>query len=162
MKLTEKQKRFADYYVETGNATESARQAGYKQPHVQGSQNLEKPSVRAYIDKRLKELADKRIMGAQEALETLTLIARGEMEEEVVLSTPQGVERTRKAADINQRQKAIDSLLKRYPINPMDEARTEKTKAEIEFIKERTKLIKGEKKDTSLLEALIKTVNEDD
>ncbi|WP_281659115.1 phage terminase small subunit [Halobacillus sp. Cin3] len=37
-----------------------------------------------------------------------------------------------------------------------------KTKKEIEFIEERTKLIKGEKKDTSLLDALIKTVNEDD
>lgn len=37
-----------------------------------------------------------------------------------------------------------------------------KTKKEIEFIEERTKLIKGEKKDTSLLDALIRTVNEDD
>ena len=29
-KLTPKQKAFADYYIETGNATEAARKAGYK------------------------------------------------------------------------------------------------------------------------------------
>ena len=38
----------------------------------------------------------------------------------------------------------------------------DKTKAETELIKERTKLLKGAKKDTSLLEALIQTVNGDD
>lgn len=37
-----------------------------------------------------------------------------------------------------------------------------KKQAEIEFIKERTKLIKGEKKDTSMLESLINVVNDDD
>lgn len=37
-----------------------------------------------------------------------------------------------------------------------------KTEKETEFIEEKTKLIKGEKKDTSLLEALIKVVNEDE
>ena len=29
-RLTIKQKKFIDYYIETGNATESARLAGYK------------------------------------------------------------------------------------------------------------------------------------
>ena len=49
MNLTPKQKAFADEYLICGNATEAARKAGYKQPHVQGSQNLEKLSVSAYI-----------------------------------------------------------------------------------------------------------------
>lgn len=30
MKLTPKQKAFADYYIECGNATEAARKAGYQ------------------------------------------------------------------------------------------------------------------------------------
>ena len=30
-KLTEKQKRFIDYYIETANATESAKRAGYSE-----------------------------------------------------------------------------------------------------------------------------------
>ncbi|MGK5506724.1 terminase small subunit [Brevibacillus formosus] len=29
MKLTPKQQKFADYYIETGNATEAYRRAGY-------------------------------------------------------------------------------------------------------------------------------------
>jgi len=38
----------------------------------------------------------------------------------------------------------------------------EKTKAETELAQERVKLLKGEKKDTSLMEALIKAVNDDE
>jgi len=68
MKLSEKQKRFADEYIKTGNATQSAKVAGYKQPHVQGSQNLEKLSVKTYIDEKLEQLASERIMSAQQAL----------------------------------------------------------------------------------------------
>lgn len=38
----------------------------------------------------------------------------------------------------------------------------EKIEAETEFIREKTRLLKGAEKDTRLLEALIRTVNEDD
>ena len=49
MKLTEKQKRFADYYIETGNATESARRAGYKGKNLNNvaSENLAKVGVKS-------------------------------------------------------------------------------------------------------------------
>lgn len=73
-KLSEKQKRFIDYYVETGNATEAARKAGYKQAHVQGSQNLEKLSE--YIKERMKELENERIATADEVLRYLTGVMR--------------------------------------------------------------------------------------
>lgn len=33
-KLTEKQKRFVDYYIETGNASEAARKAGYSKGSI--------------------------------------------------------------------------------------------------------------------------------
>ena len=60
MKLTEKQRRFVDYYVETGNASEAARRAGYaeKAAYRTGSENLRKPQVKAAIDARLKELEE--------------------------------------------------------------------------------------------------------
>lgn len=61
-KLTPKQKAFADYYIETGNATEASRRAGYKKPNVQGSQNLDKLSVKSYIEERIKALDEKRIV----------------------------------------------------------------------------------------------------
>ena len=117
MKLTEKQKRFADEYIKSGNITESARLAGYKQPHVQGSQNLEKLSVKSYIDKRMKVIEDSRIMTAKEAVELLTGIGRGEVKETVVMTSPMGVETVEKEADLKTRISAIKEILKRYPDN---------------------------------------------
>ena len=45
--LTIKQKAFADYYIETGNATEAAKRAGYSQrtAYRTGADNLKKPHV---------------------------------------------------------------------------------------------------------------------
>src|SRR5690625_1285887 len=55
-KLTVKQKRFADNYIETGNARQSAISAGYSErtASVIASENLTKPNILAYIDKQLK------------------------------------------------------------------------------------------------------------
>lgn len=54
MKLTEKQKRFIDYFIQTGNQTEAARLAGYKQPKVQGAQVYAK--LRPFIEEQLAKL----------------------------------------------------------------------------------------------------------
>jgi len=55
-KLTVKQKRFADNYIETGNARQSAISAGYSErtASVIASENLTKPNILAYIDNQLK------------------------------------------------------------------------------------------------------------
>ena len=56
-KLTPKQKAFADNYIANGgNATDAARKAGYKQPEVQGYENLRKPNIVAYIAERQAEI----------------------------------------------------------------------------------------------------------
>lgn len=75
-KLTEKQKKFADYYIELGNATQAAINAGYatKAAYQTGSENLRKPQIKSYIDDRLSEIASERIMSAQEAVELLSSI----------------------------------------------------------------------------------------
>ena len=101
--LTEKQKRFIDYYIETGNATESARRAGYKQPHVQGTQNLEK--LRKYIDERLESFEDDRIADAEEVLRYLTKVIRGEEKDQFGLD-----------ASLKDRNKAAELLGKRYAL----------------------------------------------
>lgn len=164
MKLTPKQKAFADYYIETGNATESAIKAGYskKTARVIGQENLLKPAIKTYIEERMKEIESKRIMDAKEALELLTSIARGEEQEEVIVSYMDGYERVKKPPDIKDRLKAVESILKRYPINKHDELKDillaeqiNKVKAETEFTQQRTKQLKGVQKDTSMLEALI-------
>ncbi|MDU1112044.1 terminase small subunit [Clostridium perfringens] len=87
MKLTPKQKAFAEYYIETGNATESAVKAGYskKTARVIGQENLLKPALKSYIDEKMKELESKRIAKAEEVLEYLTRVLRGEETEQVVV-----------------------------------------------------------------------------
>ena len=74
MKLTEKQKRFADYYIETGNITEAAVKAGYskKTARVIGQENLLKPAIKGYIDEKLEAMQDERTASAKEVLEFLT------------------------------------------------------------------------------------------
>lgn len=88
MELTPKQKAFADYYIETGNATEAAIKAGYskKTARVIGQENLTKPAIKTYIDERMEQLADKRIAKAEEVLEYLTRVIRGEETEQVVVT----------------------------------------------------------------------------
>lgn len=82
MKLTIKQKRFADEYIISGNATQSAIKAGYskKTAGVIGDENLKKPNVAEYIKKRLEELDTKRTMSLKEAIWRTSSIARREMQ----------------------------------------------------------------------------------
>ena len=89
-KLTERQARFVDYYIQTGNASEAARRAGYsvKTAYSIGEENLRKPEIRRALERRLKELESQRIAEAKEVLEHLTSVLRGELTEEIV--TPSG------------------------------------------------------------------------
>ena len=81
-KLTEKQKAFADYYIECLNATQAALKAGYSDNCARqiGSENLSKPHIKEYIDKRLEEKEDERIAKQDEILEFLTAVMRNDTE----------------------------------------------------------------------------------
>ena len=121
MKLTEKQKRFIDFYIETGNASEAARRAGYKaRADVQGAQNLAKPSIKAAIDARLKELEDARIAKADEVLKFLTATLRSQVTEPhvIVKGTGEGCSEAKvieTGPSVRDRIEAAKNLLKRYP-----------------------------------------------
>lgn len=86
MPMTEKQSRFVEHYLQTANASEAARQAGYseKTAYSIGSENLRKPEVAAAIDERLKQMASERIANTEEVLSHLTSVLRGEVTETVV------------------------------------------------------------------------------
>ena len=123
MKLTEKQRRFVDYYVETGNASEAARRAGYSEKTAGwiGQENLQKPTIKAAIDARLKDLEDKRIAKADEVLQFLTSTLRGEVKEEHVVVEGTGEGRSdariiKVQVSARDRLDAAKSLLKRYPM----------------------------------------------
>ena len=119
MKLTEKQKRFADEYIKSGNATQAAIKAGYSQKYANTnvSKLLQNTTIKSYIDERMEVIASNRIMTAKEAVELLTGIGRGEVKETVVVASPMGVETVEKEADLKTRISAIKEILKRYPDN---------------------------------------------
>ena len=79
--LTEKQKRFIDYYIETSNAAESARRAGYSEKTADRiwHENLKK--LENYIQERLEQLNDDRIASAKEVLQYFTTIMRDKKED---------------------------------------------------------------------------------
>lgn len=119
MKLTEKQKKFADYYIELGNATQAAIKAGYskKTANTIAAQNLAKLSIKNYIDERMEQIASERIMSAQEILERLSLIANAKIKETVVVANAEGYSEVEKPPDFKVQIQAMKELLKRYPGN---------------------------------------------
>lgn len=116
-RLTAKEQKLVHEYIRIGNITQAAIIAGYPKRSASsvGSEVLKKPDVKAYYDKQMSELARDSIMGAREALELLTSIARGETKEEVVAQTMDGYSLVNKRADIKDRLTATKEILKRYP-----------------------------------------------
>ena len=78
--LTEKERIFADEYIKTTNATQSAIKAGYAEnsASVTGSKMLRKPKVRQYIDKVMNERSKNTIATADEVLQYLSRVMNGE------------------------------------------------------------------------------------
>ena len=79
-KLTPKQKAFADNYIISGNATEAAKKAGYKEKaaYAIGAENLRKPQIMEYIQKRTAPAEQKRIASGDEVLQFFTRVMNGE------------------------------------------------------------------------------------
>lgn len=115
--LTEKQKRFADYFIESGNATEAAVKAGYSEKTARfiGAENLTKPNIHAYIDEMLGKKDNERIASQDEVLEFLTSVMRGEVIERVPLLVGQGMqELVDNVPPVQVRKSAAELLGKRY------------------------------------------------
>lgn len=116
-KLSIKQKRFADEYIISGNATQSAIIAGYSKKYAATNTDklLKNTNIKNYIDERLKELEDKAIAKQEEVLKYLTSVMRGEHEEEVLYGIGEGVQSTRHVeVGAKDRIKAAELLGKRY------------------------------------------------
>lgn len=79
--MTIKQKAFADYYIECGNATEAARKAGYSEGTARqmGAENLTKPNISSYIESRLKSIEEGRMATGDEVMKFFTSVMRGEI-----------------------------------------------------------------------------------
>lgn len=118
MDLTAMQRRFADEYILTGNVTESARRAGYKQAHVQGSRTLENVSVQKYIAERTQSVESQKKMDLAEAIELSSSIARGEIQKGYSKQYNRVTGEVTKEMDyeysptIEERQKSLEHIIK--------------------------------------------------
>ena len=117
-KLNEKHKAFADYYIESLNATESYKkvyECSYNTARTNGARLLTNANIKKYIDEVMSAKDESRIASQDEILQILTDLARGVTEEEVVQFSQLGEElRTIRKPTIKDRMKASELLGKRY------------------------------------------------
>lgn len=117
--MTEKQKRFCDEYLIDLNATQAAIRAGYsaKTAKAIGCENLTKPDLQAYIQEQLDRIHEQKTADAQEVIEYLTSVMRGEHTEQALQLVGDGVQ---EICDISvsakDRLKAAELIGKRYGI----------------------------------------------
>lgn len=69
-----RQQAFCDYYLQSGNATEAAKKAGYSErtAYSIGEENLKKPEINKYLAEHGKKAHKERIATAEEVIEFLT------------------------------------------------------------------------------------------
>ena len=124
--MTEKQKRFCDEYLIDCNATR-AYKAVYQNVKSDetaksaASRLLTNVNVKKYIDDRMEELHNEKTADAQEVIEYLTSVLRGEStaQEIVVEGTGDGCSEARtmeKSPSEKERLKAAELLGKRYAL----------------------------------------------
>ena len=119
-KLTLKQKKFADEYIISGNATESYKRvySNVKEDSTASagaSRMLRNVKVKSYIEERLAELNSEKIADQEEILQYLTSVMRGEHREETLIGMGQGFqETTYMDVGAKDRIKAAELLGKRY------------------------------------------------
>lgn len=133
MSLSPKQKKFADYYIELGNASEAARRAGYSEKTARaiGAENLTKPAISSYIKERMDAQEAERVASADEVLRFYSSVMRGEVTDQFGLDP-----------SLQDRIKAADSLMKRYSVAD-DRHRNTMSKLD-ELLKEFTDVVNAE------------------
>lgn len=120
-KMTPKQRRFCEEYLIDMNATQAAVRAGYSKKTAAriGTENVQKPVIKGYINRRMAEKESELIATQDEVLKYLTSVMRGlsQGEEIVVEGKGDGIseaKRMKKAPGEKDRLKAAELLGKRY------------------------------------------------
>lgn len=150
MKLTQKQRLFADEYIKSGNATQSAIKAGYAN-EVSGRENLRKPTVKSYIDAKMAEIESHKIADAKEVLEFYTRVLRKEETEPEKLMKHDGSEEiVNREPSLKDRLSAAKEIMKRYPLNdPVVMAQLKKIKADTRISEARAKNMENGSQDVT-------------
>ena len=115
--MTARQRKFCDEYLISGNATDAAIKAGYSPKTAKsiGQRLLTFVDLKQYIKTELEKLHSAKIADAQEVLEYLTAVMRGQHTEQTLQLIGDGVQ---KIADVDvsakERLKAAELIGKRY------------------------------------------------
>ena len=169
MKLTAKQRLFADEYIKSGNAMQSAIKAGYSEKYAKArsAQMLENVGIKSYIDAKMAEIESYKIADAKEAMQAITAIARGETTETQAQINPVSGkwEKTEVPAGLKTRLAAWKEVLKRYPLSDeLSKAQLRKTIADARVAEARAKALEDNGQDiaTALDTIMDKLVHESD
>lgn len=105
IKLKPKEFTFAEEWLKTMNATQSAIKAGYSErtAYSAGNRLLKKVEVKQYIDERLAEMQESSIADTNEVMQFLSSTMRGDIPDQFGLDPA-----------LNDRLKAAELLGKRY------------------------------------------------
>ena len=115
--LTLKQKQFADEYIRTGNAYQSAINVGYSEKYAKARSHkmLENVGINQYIDDNLEIIQKESIAEADEIMRYLTRVLRGEEKEEILVYVGGGMQEIQTIKpSAKDRIKAAELLGKRY------------------------------------------------
>jgi phage terminase small subunit len=106
-KLTAKQQRFCDEYLIDLNATQAAIRAGYseKTAAVIANENLRKPNISEYIEKRMAAKQEELIADQDEVLRYLSSVMRRQLKESVVVTLQTKTEKWVKDEDTGKLKK---------------------------------------------------------
>lgn len=106
-KMTAKQQRFCDEYLIDLNATQAAIRAGYSEKTARAiaNENLTKPYIKEYIEKRMAEKESELIADQNEVMKYLSAVMRREMKESVVVTLQNKVEKWVKDEDTGKLKK---------------------------------------------------------
>ncbi len=168
MKLTQKQRLFADEYIKSGNAMQSAIKAGYSEKYAKArsAQMLENVGIKSYIDAKMVEIESHKIADAKEAMRAITSIARGEtMEIQAQINPLSGKwEKTEVPADLKTRLVAWREIMKRYPLaDELTKAQLRKANADARVAEARAKIMEDNGQDMEvLLDKMLKTITDKD
>ena len=115
--MTKKQMRFVYEYLIDLNASKAAVRAGYSEKfaNTNASKLLHNTTIKAYIDEQLERIHNEKTADAQEVLEYLTSVMRGEQTEQTLRLIGDGIQTI---ADIEvstkERLKAAELIGKRF------------------------------------------------
>ncbi|AUJ52605.1 terminase small subunit [Staphylococcus hominis subsp. hominis] len=115
--LTLKQKQFADEYIRTGNAYQSAINVGYSEKYAKARSHkmLENVGINQYIDDNLEIIQKESIAEADEIMRYLTRVLRAEEKEEILVYVGNGMQEIQTIQpSAKDRIKAAELLGKRY------------------------------------------------